>query len=526
VRRRRLPPGKVPWEIVSRHVAGVLPPEVELGPACGEDAALVRIGGDLWAVASDPVSFAAHGAGRLAVVVNANDIAVRGARPAFMTVVVLVAPREADETRIGDLLGEIGRACRRLGIALIGGHTEVTPGIDHSVIVGTMLGPVEHRAIVTGGLEPGHLVGLAGWAGLEGTGLLLARFGERLASRLEPGERAEAEAILGGEWLSVVAPALAVAAVGGVSALHDVTEGGIGTALDELGTASGCAIDADPEAVPILAATRRICSLLGLDPFGLLGSGGLLIGCDEPSKPAVEAALERLGVPLRWIGVAGDGEPGCRTIPRFARDEILRADALDGIRAVLFDMDGTLIDSPYDWPAIRRRLGVEGRSLIDGIEALPERERRRAWAELEAIERDATARATLKPGARELLRALARRGLRTALVTNNTTANTEMLLDRFGLAFDEVLTRDSGLYKPSGAPLVQACSGLGVDPEACLVVGDSRYDLEAARDAGCGRVCILHEHAAELRREADLALADVPALLRLIEIVLPPAPPR
>lgn len=526
MRRRRLPPGKVPWEIVSRHVGGVLPPEVELGPACGEDAALVRIGGELWAVASDPVSFTAHDAGRLAVLVNANDIAVRGARPTFMTAVVLVAPGEADEERIGDLLGEIGAACRRLGITLIGGHTEVTPGIDHSMIAGTMFGRVERRAIVTAGLEPGHLVGLAGWAGLEGTGILLARFGERLASRLEPEERAEAEEILGGEWLSIVAPALAVAAVRGVSALHDVTEGGIGQALDELGTASGCAIDADPGAVPILAATRRICALLGLDPFGLLGSGGLLIGCDDTARSEIEAALERLGVPLRWIGVAGDGEPGCRGIPRFARDEILRVDALDGIRAVLFDMDGTLVDSPYDWPAIRRRLGVEGPSLIDGIEALPERERRRVWAELEAIEREVTARATLKPGVSDLLRAVAGRGIRTALVTNNTTANTEMLLDRFGLAFDEVLTRDSGLYKPSGAPLVQACSRLGVDPGACLVVGDSRYDLEAARDAGCGRVCILYKHAAELRREADLALADIPALLQLVEITLPPAPLR
>ncbi len=519
-----MPPGKVPWELISRHLASVMPPEVELGPACGEDAALVRIGGQLWAVASDPVSFTSHDAGRLTVQVNANDIAVRGARPTLMTVVMLIAPGEADEASIGALLDEIVAACQQLGVTLIGGHTEVTPGLSHGVIVGTMLGPVQERAIVTGGLAPGDHVGFAGWAGLEGTAILLARFGERVASPVPVEELTQVNAILEADWISVVEPALALAAVPGVVALHDVTEGGVGEALHELGAASGCAIDADPGAIPILESTRHVCRLFGMDPLGLIGSGGLLIGCCQSSKPEVEAVLTRLGVPLAWIGEAREGQPGCATVPRFPRDEILRADALDGIRAVLFDMDGTLIDSPYDWPAIRRALGVEGPSLIDGIEALPAGKRQRAWAELEAIERDATQRATLKPGVHDLLAALAARRFGTALVTNNTWANTSILLEKFGLAFDVVLTRDSGLYKPSGAPLVEACSRLGVDPEACLAVGDSRYDLEAARDAGCGSVCIVHERTAELRDEVDLALSDLAALTKVLEIVLPPAP--
>ena len=86
----RLPPGKVPWDIVAELVSGALPPEVRLGPAAGEDAALVEIGGELWAVASDPVSFTANDAGRLAVIVNANDVAVRGARPRFFLAVGLI----------------------------------------------------------------------------------------------------------------------------------------------------------------------------------------------------------------------------------------------------------------------------------------------------------------------------------------------------------------------------------------------------------------------------------------------------
>ena len=103
----RLPPGKVPWDIVADLVSGELPPEVRLGPAAGEDAALVEIGGELWAVASDPVSFTATDAGRLAVIVNANDVAVRGARPRFFLAVGLIAPHEATEQRVRELLSQV-----------------------------------------------------------------------------------------------------------------------------------------------------------------------------------------------------------------------------------------------------------------------------------------------------------------------------------------------------------------------------------------------------------------------------------
>ena len=516
----RLPPGKVPWELVAPHLERELPLEVELGPACGEDAALVRIGGELWAVAADPVSFTTSGLGRLAVTVNANDIAVRGARPRFFIAVVLLSPGEADEDWAGELLDEIAKACAELGVALIGGHTEVTPGIDHSLVVGAMLGRVEGRPVTTGGLHPGDRVGMVGWAGLEGTSILLAELGDRLRQRLDPSSLAEAEGVLAGNWLSVVEPSLAAAAVPGVSALHDVTEGGVGEALHELAVASALAVDADPESIPALDASRRACAELGLDLLGLIGSGGLLIGCAEGNAGALEKALDGVGRPVTWIGRAQQGAPGCAGIRRFPRDEILRLHALDGVAAVLFDMDGTLVDSPYDWPAIRRRLGIDQPSLIDGINGLDDAERSEKWRQLEAIEAEATRRATLRPGARELLDFLGRRGLPTALVTNNSAANTGNLLDRFGLTFDVVLTRDCGLYKPSGAPLAEACRRLGVRPGDSLVVGDSRYDLDAAADAGCGHTCILHERAGELRSEANLAFVDIPALLTFLEIVL------
>ncbi len=106
-------------------------------------------------------------------------------------------------------------------------------------------------------------------------------------------------------------------------------------------------------------------------------------------------------------------------------------------------------------------------------------------------------------------------------MTNNSSANTRRLLARFGLRFDVVLTRDSGLWKPSGAPISEAVTQLGVTPGDCLGVGDSHYDVLAAREAGLAAVCLVHDGAARHDVEADLSFADIPAFVRYLQVVLP-----
>lgn len=518
---KRLPPGKVPWEVISDLLSGELPAEVKLGPAAGEDAALVEIGGELWAVASDPVSFTAADAGRLAVIVNANDVAVRGAHPTYFLAVGLIAPDEASEERVSELLTQIRDTCREVGCTLIGGHTEVTPGLPHSIVVGTMLGRVDGRPLTTGGLRDGDLVGMTRHAGLEGTAILFTEHGTRMRTLHGPNAFEGAQELLSADWLLVAPEALRVAACQGVTALHDVTEGGVGEALYEMAAASGLAIDTRREAIPVLPDTVTICEDLGIDPLGLIGSGSLLVGCDEASGRHVEAVFVDLGVPFSWIGRATAAGGSLRSsLPRFPRDEMLKASVMDGIRAVVFDMDGTLVDSTYDWPEIRRSLGVTGPSIIDDLNGLPEPDRTRRWAELEEIESTATTEAKLHDGSLELLDLLSAHGLTTALVTNNNSANTRRLLARFGLRFDVVLSRDSGLWKPSGAPISEAVRLLGVEPGDCLGVGDSHYDVLAAREAGLAAVCVLHDGSGRHTDEADLAFDDIPAFVRYLRIVL------
>jgi HAD superfamily hydrolase (TIGR01549 family) len=359
-------------------------------------------------------------------------------------------------------------------------------------------------------------------AGLEGTAILLAERGDRLRSVVGDPALDRADEILAGDWLLVVPEALRAAACRGVTALHDVTEGGVGEALHEMALASGLAVEAHRDAVPVRPQTAVVCESLGLDPLGLIGSGSLLVGSDPAHRGDVEATFAEAGVPFTWIGRALDatGQPAT-AVPRFPRDELIKTTVMDGIEAVIFDMDGTLVDSSYDWPAIGRRLEVTGPSIIDELHGLSEPQRSRRWRELEEIEAAATADATMHDGVGDLLAALADHRISSALVTNNSEANTTRLLDRFELEFDVVLTRDSGLWKPSGAPITEAVRRLGIAPAACLGVGDSHYDILAARDADLGAVCVLHDGVGRYHGETDLSFRDIPSFVRYLRIVLP-----
>jgi HAD superfamily hydrolase (TIGR01509 family) len=161
------------------------------------------------------------------------------------------------------------------------------------------------------------------------------------------------------------------------------------------------------------------------------------------------------------------------------------------IRGVLFDLDGTVVEAPYDWARIKADLGVGNATILSHLGVLEGPERSLKWSVLEKYEAEATRRATLKRGMRGFLGLLAVRNIKTALVTNNSRANTEMMLGRFRLSFDLVLTRDSGFWKPSGAPLLSAMKTLSLDQAESCAVGDSPLDVRAAEEAGISRIYIL-----------------------------------
>jgi len=156
-------------------------------------------------------------------------------------------------------------------------------------------------------------------------------------------------------------------------------------------------------------------------------------------------------------------------------------------------MDGTVVDVPYDWGKIKAELGTQGKPILTYIEDLDEPERSKKWKILERFESEATQEAKLKPGMRDFLDLLSARGVKKALVTNNSRKNVSFLLEKFRLEFDCVISRERGLWKPSGAPFLVALKELQLNKEECCVVGDSHFDIRAAEEAGIPLIFILSE---------------------------------
>lgn len=161
------------------------------------------------------------------------------------------------------------------------------------------------------------------------------------------------------------------------------------------------------------------------------------------------------------------------------------------LKLVIFDLDGTVVENSYDWPAIKRELGVPAGSILAYLDSLPEPQKSEKYALLRRYEKEQTENSVLKEGVREFLDWLAATGVNRALVTNNSQDNTRHLLEKFGLEFDLVLTRESGLHKPAGAPFLKVMENFGVRASETAVVGDTNYDLLAARGAGIKMIFIL-----------------------------------
>jgi len=189
------------------------------------------------------------------------------------------------------------------------------------------------------------------------------------------------------------------------------------------------------------------------------------------------------------------------------------------IKCVIFDLDGTLFDAPYNWEEIKRALGVpDGEVILSYLNKLGEEERKRRFALLERFEKLATESGLLKEGAKELLDFLHKKGIKTALVTNNSMFNTRRIIEKYALRFDFVLTRDSGLYKPGKEVIEFVLDKMRVSKDEALLIGDSDYDVKTAHLSGVPLVIVGDKKLnSELIRKGKFArvknLPDVQGLI-------------
>ncbi len=328
--------GKLPLPLLEELLARFAPddPRIVVGPRAGEDAAVFDFGDRYLVAKTDPITFATSEIGWYAVNVNANDVAVMGARPRWFLATVLLPEGQATREMAEDIFGQIADACAALGVSLAGGHTEITVGLGRPLISGTMLGEVSYdRLIRTAGAQVGDAVLLVKPIPIEGTALIALERASELQRRGYSVETiARAQNYLHDPGISVVAPALLAADTGLVHAMHDPTEGGVITGLLEIARAADVGLCVDLDAIPVPAVSAQLCREFGLDPLGTIASGAILLTTAQAHAGRLCALLGEAGYPAVQIGTvtrAADGLVALRagrpvSWPVFATDEVTR----------------------------------------------------------------------------------------------------------------------------------------------------------------------------------------------------------
>lgn len=287
------------WDLLHRvfPYTGCKRPDVILRAAIGEDCAALDFGDWCCVFSSDPITGAVQDSGWLAVHVSCNDLASSGAEPMGVMLTVLM-PEGTGAEDVQEIMKSADRAARELGLEIMGGHTEFTAGIQQPILCATAVGKVrKDNLISTAGAKPGDDLVLTKGAGIEGTAILATDYEDFFRGKV-PGELlAKAQSLM--QSISVVPEGL-LAADFKVSAMHDVTEGGVLGAIYEMAEASGLGVEVYQEQIPILPETHALCEVLGIDPLKLVSSGAMLIATSR--GPELVALLEQKGIPAAVIG--------------------------------------------------------------------------------------------------------------------------------------------------------------------------------------------------------------------------------
>ena len=298
--------GKIPENVLKRSVFRQIHTkreEVVLGAGVGEDCAAVKLSEDeMFVISTDPVTGTATDIGHLAIHITLNDLASAGAEPVGVLLTLLL-PEDSREEDLKKMMGQIEKACAQAKVQIMGGHTEVTRAVLQPVINVCGVGKAKTGQLIsTSGARPGDDIIATKWIGLEGTSIIAKEKAKDLAARYPLGMIQDAQKF--DQFLSVL-PEAAVAVKSGVSAMHDVTEGGIFGALWELAESSGVGLEIDLKKIPVKQETIEICEFFDINPYELISSGCMLMASKEGT--ALLRDLEKAGIHASLIGKATKG---------------------------------------------------------------------------------------------------------------------------------------------------------------------------------------------------------------------------
>jgi hydrogenase expression/formation protein HypE len=328
-----IPIGKLPADHLARLLAKYARFDSRLivGARVGEDAAVIDMGDNYLVAKADPITFATDQIGWYAVNVNANDVACAGASPRWFLATLLLPEGKTDVALVETIFEQMAEACVQLDVTLVGGHTEITHGLDRPVVVGQMLGEVTpDRFVATAGVRVGDDIIVTKGVAIEATAIIAREKADDLERAFDAEYLQRCQGFLHNPGISVVRDAQVAHSAGRVHAMHDPTEGGLATGLWEMAQAAGVGLEIDESAIPVLPETAALCAQLGLNPLGVIASGSLLIASPPTETEAILEALGGIGIPATLVGRAVVQEEGCtlhgpggrHPLPTFARDEI------------------------------------------------------------------------------------------------------------------------------------------------------------------------------------------------------------
>ena len=275
---------------------------VLVGPAVGVDYGAINVADDeIVVVSTEPVTASATNQGRTAIYAACNDVAASGAVPCGASVSLLL-PTSLNEEELRDIIKDMEVACEACHVDIIGGHTEATRAVKSPLVTVTAIGTTQKDTLVHNkNLRPGMDIVVSKWVGLEGTAILAKEHQESLRERFPQPFIDKAKVF---EQMMSIIPEAAVAVKSGVSAMHDVSEGGIFGALWELAECADVGLEIDLKKIPIRQETIEICEFFDLNPYKLISGGCLLMASTDGNE--LVNNLEKVGIHATIIGKATD----------------------------------------------------------------------------------------------------------------------------------------------------------------------------------------------------------------------------
>ena len=294
---------------------------------------MIDLGNRYLIAKTDPITFVTEDIGIYTISINANDIATMGGDPLWFLVTILLPEGSTTFELVEGIFSQLSMACRDMGIAFCGGHTEITSGIDRPIVIGVMLGMVEKgRSITTSGARIGDDILITKTIAIEGTSIIAREKGTELEGIFGREFVNRCKELIHKPGISIVRDAQIVRDTADIHSMHDPTEGGLATGLLELAKAADVGLIVEGDDIPILPECKRLSQHYGIDPLGLIASGTLLITVNPATTDSLIKSLNKESIPCTRIGMVVEKEKGIKIrrgdnlseLPSFERDEITK----------------------------------------------------------------------------------------------------------------------------------------------------------------------------------------------------------